>query len=246
VVPSKKKESSSTSKSEQKIEESIQDRLLGAKVAVLQKLSEEEEEEYNSLLKSLLEEKPNHLPVLKEEMKRSASALAKATDEEKERLQERLLSVCTKIIDSIDRDKLAVFVAKKTSPEGDEALKIKKEMDAQKEALVSALGHKCRVYIDQKNSDELSKSFDLLREWVDTASDNDHLLLHARKELMEEHYGLATKALNKLIDGEEAHKDLQEALALKQDILGKLGWNCWEILEREKFRHYYPKEKLVL
>ncbi|WPT13225.1 Tripeptidyl-peptidase 2 [Picochlorum sp. SENEW3] len=245
VVPPKKKESS-TSKSEQKIEESIQDRLLGAKVAVLQKLSEEEEEEYNSLLKSLLEEKPNHLPVLKEEMKRSASALAKATDEEKERLQERLLSVCTTIIDSIDRDKLAVFVAKKTSPEGEEALKIKKEMETQKEALVSALGHKCRVYIDQKNSDELSKSFDLLREWVDTASDNDHLLLHARKELMEEHYGLAIKALNKLIDGEEAQKDLQEALALKQDILGELGWHCWEILEREKFRHYYPKEKLVL
>eukprot|EP00889_Picochlorum_renovo_P000901 jgi/Picre1/27931/NNA_000893.t1 len=96
-------------------------------------------------------------------------------------------------------------------------------MDAQKEALVSALGHKCRVYIDQKNSDELSKSFDLLREWVDTASDNDHLLLHARKELMEEHYGLAIKALNKLIDGEEAHKDLQEALALKQDY-----WGNWD------------------
>ena len=246
VVPPKKKDSS-TSKSDQKIEESIKERLLGAKVAVLQKLSEDEEEEYTTLFKSLLEEKPNHLPVLKEEMKRSASALAKATDAEKVKHQDRLISVCNTIIDSIDRDKLAVFVAKKTSPDGEEALIVKKDMDSQKEALVSALGHKCRVHIDQKNSDQLNASFDLLREWVDTASDNDHLLLHARKEVIEENYALAIKTLNKIIDGEDtSHKDLQEALTLKQEILGKLGWHCWEILEKERFRHYYPKDKLVL
>jgi hypothetical protein len=180
-------------------------------------------------------------------MMRSASALAKATDAEKVKHQDRLISVCNTIIDSIDRDKLAVFVAKKTSPDGEEALIVKKDMDSQKEALVSALGHKCRVHIDQKNSDQLNASFDLLREWVDTASDNDHLLLHARKEVIEENYALAIKTLNKIIDGEDtSHKDSQEALTLKQEILGKLGWHCWEILEKERFRHYYPKDKLVL
>ena len=212
--------------------------MRDAKVAVLQKASDED---YEPLKKLLLEDYPGHLPILLEELKRAEKHSEKGKD------SARLLTVCNEIINSIDRSELAIFVAKKNVPDSSDKEELKQKMKLQKEALISALSAKTKTLLDQEGTDDLERTFDLLREWVDTTSEKDFLLLHARKDLRDGNYGLAIKHLNKIINSDEMHGDLKEAIEVRKSIIeSHLKWPCWGVLEEERIRCYFPSTKLSL
>jgi tripeptidyl-peptidase-2 len=242
-----KEKASTDSKPESKPKESIEEKMRAAKVGVLQKLSDDDEE-YDALYKSLLAEYPDHLPILLEELKRADKMLSSSKEEGRSSFESRLMDVCDKILSLIDQSKLAIFVAKKNLPEEDpDTEKLKQDMKIQKEALIKALVCKCQVLLKSDGATTMLKdSWTNLREWVDTSSDKDYLLLHAKYEINEKNYALGIKTLNKIIDADEMHKDLKEALDLRKKILADIGFKCWEIMEGERMRSYFPLNKLTL
>lgn len=243
LCPPPKAEKSS-SDSDSTVKESVDDKMRAAKVGVLQKVSDQD---YLPLRKALLEEYPGHLPILMEELKRAEKDLAKDREAGKTGDNSRLLSACNEIINSIDRSELAIFLAKKNLPKRPDADELKQKMVLEKEALVLALTAKTKALLDQLGLDDLEAAFALLREWVDTSSEKDYFLLHARMELKDGNCGLAMKHLNKIIDSDETHSDLKEALELRKKILdSRLKWSCWGQMEEERIRCYFPSAKLTL
>ena len=243
-VCSPPKSDKSSDESDSSGKETIDEKMRAAKVSVLQKASDDD---YGPLQKLLLAEYPGHLPILQEELKRAEKAMGKDTQGDASKELERLLSACNEIIGSIDLSELAIYVAKKNVPKGEEAEKLKKKMKLEKEALISALAAKTKALLDQEASEDLDATFNLLREWVDTSSEKDYYLLHARKDLRDGNYGLAIKHLNKIIDSEEMHGDLKDALKMRKSIIeSHLVWSCWGNLEEERIRAYFPSTKLTL
>ncbi len=218
-----------------KDEPTLADRLRDAKVSVLAKLTDDAE--YASLKDALLAEYPGHLPVLQEEVKRAE----KAEDVPRQR------AAAEAIVASIDRDQLAIYVAKK-SHEGEDD-KLKQDMKTKKEALIAALTALARLDIaSDVGSAASDASWKLLTEWV-APTDKSILMLSAKKETHDGRHAKAIAALDKIIAGDDsAAKDVKEAMEMKRELLGSkgLGYGCWSLVEEEKLRKAFPQSKLVL
>ena len=231
-----KKESTSDDTSSKngssKDEATVYERVRDAKVGVLAKVTDDE---YSSLKESLLAEYPDHLPILQEEVKRAE----KAEDIERQR------AAAEAIVASIDRDSLAIYVAKK-SHEGEDD-RLKQEMKTKKEALIAALTALARLDIASDASSAASDtSWRLLTEWV-APSDKSILILCAKKEIHDGRHAMAIKALDKIIEGDDSTaKDVKEAMKLRRDALGRdgLGYTCWALVAEEHLRRAFPETKL--
>jgi hypothetical protein len=231
--PPKKAESNEQASKSDDTPPTVDERVRDAKVDVLSKVTDEE---YPAFKESLLKEYPGFLPILQEEVKRAE----KADDVARQR------AAADAIVSSIDRDQLAIYVAKKTHEGEDE--KVKQDMKMKKEALIAALTTRARLDIDgDAGSAASDASWKLLTEWVAPSDKTMHMLL-AKKEVHDGRYAMAIKALNKVIDGDDsAAKDVKEAMQLRQTILKeRLGYDVWSIVEEEKMRRCFPSTKLTL
>ena len=186
-----------------KHEPKVDERLRDAKVGVLTKVTDDAE--YASLKESLLKEYPGHLPILREEVTRAE----KADDVVRER------AAAEAIVAAIDRDQLAIYVAKK-SHEGEEE-KLKQDMKMNKEALITSLTALARLDItNDVGSAEAKASWKLLTEWV-APGDKSILMLSAKKEIHDGRYAMAVKSLNKIIDADDSvAKDVKEAMVRRR------------------------------
>ena len=197
--PQKKDSTDDACSEKDKHEPGVEERIRDAKVAVLTKITDDTE--YASLKESLLKEYPGHLPILQEEVKRAE----KADDVARQR------AAAEAIVAAIDRDQLAIYVAKK-SHEGEEE-KLKQDMKMKKEALIASLTALARLDITSDvGSAKAEASWKLLTEWV-APSDKSILILSAKKEIHDGRPAMAVKSLNKIIDADDsAAKDVKEAM----------------------------------
>ncbi|CAI5509785.1 unnamed protein product [Closterium sp. Naga37s-1] len=122
--------------------ERMQEELRDAKVKVLAAVAAEErdkakgEGEFVALAQQLKEEYPNHLPLLLEVLRFYDDPKMRPTSLLK------VVEAADAVVASIDRTALAVFLAMKCEPEGQNAQAEKKEKEAQRDALIEALHKK--------------------------------------------------------------------------------------------------------
>ena len=197
--PQKKDSVEDASSEKDKYEPKVDERLRDAKVGVLTKVTDDAE--YASLKEALLKEYPGHLPILQEEVKRAE----KVDDVARQR------AAAAAIVASIDRDQLAIYVAKKSHDGEDE--KLKQDMKMKKEALIASLTALARLDITSDvGSASADASWKLLTEWV-APGDKSILMLAAKKEVHDGRYAMAIMSLNKIVDAEDsAAKDVKEAM----------------------------------
>jgi len=282
TIPPKKADVTKKDESPEKeeVKNLLEKAIRDAKVRVLQDIPSEQENEYFAMYDSMSQEYPDHLPLFLEELKRAKGAFLKEGEPCTREKRLRAIEAINKINSCIDKSELAIFLAKKCHEDGVEASKQKKEMEAKKEALITALSFKLEILLRASCDDtstekeKIDRAFMELREWVDTAADSEYLILHAKKESFDGRHAMAIKSLNKvrkpffylsyvitfmkydcltygcfvrqIVDGDDAQKHAKEAHEIRRDLLQKLKWDCWHVLEAERLRKEFPSTKPVL
>ncbi|GAX82749.1 hypothetical protein CEUSTIGMA_g10175.t1 [Chlamydomonas eustigma] len=95
--------------------------------------------------------------------------------------------------------------------------------------------------VQQGKEDEFKVAFTQLREWVDTATDVQYALLHAKAELKAKRFVCSLQAIDKGLSEDSVksnHKELQE---LKMQVLTTLGWDHLKRAEEEAMHVKFPK-----
>ncbi|KAK9809052.1 hypothetical protein WJX72_008467 [[Myrmecia] bisecta] len=266
-VPPKKESSSDNGKEEEEkksAQERLADAVRDAQVKLLKDLktdTPEAEAEYAALLKQLLAEHPQHLPLLLEPLKR-----LDGLDKEKRtaKLQD-IVAAADAVIKAIDTDALALYVAQKCAEEGTGAAKRKRENDERKAALVEALEKKCAALLQlypsapsaapaaaepaeapaepagpsgQELADPFEAAFAELRKWADTA-EGAGAVLHAKREARAGRLASALKALDKASDPDDKPAT-KEVLQLRAELFQQLGWPHWQQYEETRIKDYFP------
>ena len=227
----------------------LEDDLLEAKLTRLKSLNAEPTNtEFNKLADALLKEKPKHLPVLVERLKR--------LDDDKHRKQrlEQVVAAADAVIAQIDAAQLVRHFGQRAVDAKSRGLdgKLKKQRDF----LVDSLYRKGRALGYMELPDVIAKkpikdakahaaafeaNFTELSRWVDT-TDEKYGLLHIRRDRRLEHYGSALKLLNKYIAGSAPNFWYYKK---RRDLYEKLGWSHLHTHEAKwlKLRFQQPDEK---
>eukprot|EP00963_Diacronema_lutheri_P014099 scaffold2858_cov659-Pavlova_lutheri.AAC.70 len=217
---------------DQQLEESLQNATIKfVKEAKLE--TEEEKEQFLSHVTTMLDKYPENINIL-------SSILNKLVEVGYfEDNWNKIITVCDSIIHSIDTDELAKYFGTKSTDEGAENTKKKKDMEEKKKALVDAHFQKAAAYMERDMHEEFEGSFSKLREWEDT-EELKFCILHAKREILAENYGLAIKTLNKVIEmpDEPAKKELYQ---LRQECYEKLNWDHMVCQESSTILDRFPK-----
>eukprot|EP01026_Neomeris_dumetosa_P037699 TRINITY_DN3055_c0_g1_i4.p1 TRINITY_DN3055_c0_g1~~TRINITY_DN3055_c0_g1_i4.p1 ORF type:complete len:326 (-),score=86.37 TRINITY_DN3055_c0_g1_i4:25-1002(-) len=156
-----KKDKSNDKKS---VEDQFAEAVRDAKVKFVKDVKTDDDQgwaEYRKMQEELKKEYSDHLPLLKEHLKKLESAYEKQTEEKQVVSQEEILQAAEdvlKVLDDSKQTELAKFLAEKCPSEEPDADKRKKEMEEMKEALVAALAAKCRIFIEKEEPLEDRKS----------------------------------------------------------------------------------------
>ena len=202
--------------------------------------TEEAQAAYSRLLIELNEKYKNHLPLLREPLKRLSTKPApeRATPE----TVSAIISAADTVLAAIDTTELAVFIAAKCPDESEGAAERKKEMDEKKSAVVEALAAKCSGLLekeDSKDCDEFEACYAQLRRWVDPVADASHAPLAAKREERAGRTALALKALEKSVNPDDKPAT-KEVLERREELLRALGWEHWAYMEKMKKRMAFP------
>jgi tripeptidyl-peptidase-2 len=231
--------------------EKLDEALLKLKVDELKKLSTEDKEDkkFPELYEHILKSHPDHIPL--------HTVYMKHQDQEKWRQEriDKIIEACNSVIQQIDQNELILYygVTGYYDKEDGAACKKRKDMDEKKDALIEALGRKCRAVADlerskEKTFGEMETNFDKslmeLQKWVKVESTMKYAVLLLEKDLRKKRYGAVYTLLKKLLekDGEETkggicHLDRAELLKRRSKL--------FEILECDHIVHYDNAWKLV-
>jgi tripeptidyl-peptidase II len=202
--------------------------------------TDETQAAYSKLLLEFNQKYPDHLPLLREPLKRLASkpAAERATPE----TVSAIISAADNVLAAIDNTALAVFVAAKCPDESEGAADRKKEMEEKKSAVVEALAAKCSALLEKegsKVSDEFETCYAQLRRWVDPVADATHAPLAAKREERAGRTALALKAMEKAVSPDDKPAT-KEVLERREELLRALGWEHWAYMEKMKKRMAFP------
>ena len=256
------------------LDEQMQEAIRDAEVKFLSGIktdSDENKEKYEQLLTSLSQKYPQHLPLLREPLKRFSTTSDRHTN--KETLM-RIISCADKVLSAIDTTELAVFVAAKCPEDGEGAAERKKEMDEKKSAVIEALAAKTEALVDvcalEKQStgedgsgeggDEsaatspssssssfvllLEETWGQLRRWVDPTADPAHALLASKREEQGGRFALALRTLDKSNNSADEGKPVaKEVFEKRAELFKELGWEHWSTWERTRRAFAYPAWK---
>ncbi|XP_065869545.1 tripeptidyl-peptidase 2 isoform X2 [Euphorbia lathyris] len=146
VVPPNKvdeeKGKGSSSTCSKTVSERLEEEIRDAKIKVLASLkhdNDEELSEWKKLSISLKSEYPNYTPLLAKILE---GLVSESNVEDKIRHDEDIIDAANEVINSIDRDELAKFLALKNDPEDEEIEKTKKKMETTRDQLAEALYQK--------------------------------------------------------------------------------------------------------
>ncbi|GAB2222014.1 hypothetical protein Drorol1_Dr00013211 [Drosera rotundifolia] len=264
VVPPNKsgaeKEKYSSAVSNISVSQRLEEEVRDAKIKVLTSLRqsiEEERAEWGKLSASLKAEYLKHTPLL---AKILDALVTRNNVEDKVQHYEQIIDAANEVVDSIDTEELAKYVADKSDPEDDEAEKTKKKMDSTRDQLTEALYHKGlalaelesvkpETRTDKVNGEEsgepvvkddlFEENFKELRKWADVKS-SKYGTLSVIRERRSGRVGTALKVLNDVIqdDGDPPKKKLYD---LKLSLIEEVGWNHVASIERQWMYVRFPK-----
>jgi len=238
---------------------SLEEKLLATKLSHLQRLREQNDREaFDPLAAEILQEKPDHLPVLVEQLK-----LLDRAETRKQWLPE-IVAAADRIIDAVDTDRLAAHFGRRVDQDDPRAVEKHKEMERRKKILVDTLYRKGRAlaYMDlprkyskpeerdmeirkfPESEKERRKRFEAnfreLQRWVDTTG-KEYFLLHARRERRHGRPALALKLINRHLKDTPTRRLLYKK---RGDLFDELGWNHWRDYQRKwmllRFPEHYP------
>lgn len=230
-----------TKKTEQeKLAEAVRD----LKVARLAKLhGDKKGEDFDRLAKAILDETPNHMPVLVEQLKRLDSEAGRKKNLEK------ITAAADTIIAQIDTGALASHYGVKLKPDDDEANAKRAKLDKKLNTMTDALYRKGRAlaYLDTQLREgenagtdktkakvkaldgQFEANFAELQKWAET-TDDKFVLLHIRRENRHDRLATALKLLNEKIKRSPHDKKLHKK---RIRLLGELGWDEWQAYETQ-------------
>ncbi|KAK9724622.1 hypothetical protein RND81_05G087400 [Saponaria officinalis] len=261
VPPSKPDEEKgkSSASSTKSVAERLVEEVRDAKINILASLKQnnhDECSEWKKLSKSLKSEYPNYTPLLAKILEGVLSQ-----DDAKDKLQhlEEVIVAADEVIDSINRDELAKYLAQKSVPEDDEEEKIKKQMESTRDQLAQALYEKGLALAEilslkaetkdmdkQSNqvavsSDKQEESFEQtykeLRKWVDVKS-SKYGILSVIRERRSGRLGTALKVLNDILDDTQPPK--KKLYELKLSVVEEIGWKHVASYERQWMLVRFP------
>lgn len=228
----------STSKAK---EASLRTRLLDQTIKILSKAVKDKEIKDEDILPVIEELDDNYLPV--QNLK-----LAYA----QERNPDKVPEIADKLINSIDQQALAVYfgtviknktVKEELEDEDPEVAKKSKEMRQEKDSLVNALHAKLVYELKKENDDEIIKTMEKLRKWVDTTEEK-YALEDIKFDRRRKRVGAMLKKLNKLISDGVNTKNEKELFYIRREIVAEQGWYHWIVyfdnMGAKSFPSMYP------
>ena len=240
----KKKTGADKKKDKKTEQEKLAEAVRDLKVARLAKLhGDKKGEDFDRLAKAILDETPNHMPVLVEQLKRLDSEAGRKKNLEK------ITAAADTIIAQIDTGALASHYGVKLKPDNDEAKAKRAKLDKKLNTMTDALYRKGRAlaYLDTQlregenaGTDEtkakvkaldgqFEANFAELQKWAET-TDDKFVLLHIRRENRHDRLATALKLLNEKIKRSPHDKKLHKK---RIRLLGELGWDEWQAHETQ-------------
>ncbi|KAI5444495.1 variant 3, tripeptidyl-peptidase II Tpp2 [Lathyrus oleraceus] len=241
------------------VSERIKEEVRDAKIKVLGTLKQESDEErleWEDLAASLKLEYPKYTLLLAKILE---DLVSRSNIKDKIHHDEEVIDAANDVIDSINREELAMFFALKNDPEDDEAENTRKRFESTRDQLAEALYEKglalaeieslkdldAKNGVDSKQSaddgshpDLFEENFLELKKWVDVKS-SKYGVLTVTRERRSQRLGTALKVLCDIIqnDAEPAKKKFYE---LKLSLLDEIGWKHLATYERQWMLVRFP------
>ncbi|KAI9162128.1 hypothetical protein LWI28_024106 [Acer negundo] len=127
-----------TKTASERLEEEFRDGKIKALGSLKQDI-EEDRSEWKKLAACLKSEYPKYTPLLAKILE---GLLSRSSVGDKVHHNEEVLETANEVIDSVDRDELAIFFSKKSDPEDEEVEKMKKKMETTRDQLAEAIYQK--------------------------------------------------------------------------------------------------------
>ncbi|MED6151045.1 tripeptidyl-peptidase II Tpp2 [Stylosanthes scabra] len=255
IVPPNKieeeKGKSSSLPSKKTVSERLEEEVRDAKMKVLGGLKQESDEElleWKNLSDSLKSEYLKYTPLLAKILE---GLVSRNNIKDKLQHHEQVIDAANEVIDSIETEKLAKFLALKHDQDDEEAEKMKKEMELARDRLAEALYQKGLSLAELESLKEVDKTddsttrpnlfeenFNELKKWVDVKS-KKYGLLSVTNEKRKQRFGTALKVLTDIIqdDAEPAKKKFYE---LKLSLIEEMGWSHMATYERQWMLVRFP------
>ncbi|XP_047168815.1 tripeptidyl-peptidase 2-like isoform X2 [Vigna umbellata] len=243
---------SSSLSSKKTVSERLEQEVRDAKMKVfggLKQGSNEECLEWKELSASLKTEYPKHTPLLAKILE---GLVSRSYIKDKVLHHEEIIDAANEVIDSVDKQELAKFLALKHDPGDEEVEKTKKEMDLARDQLAEALYQKGLALaeiaslkeVDEQSKDDdvhpdlFKENFNELKKLVDVKCRKYGILL-VTNERRNQRLGTALKVVNDIIedDAEPAPKKFYD---LKLSLLEEIGWTHFCSYEREWMLVRFP------
>lgn len=177
------------------ISEQLEESLLQQTVTFLTSLlSPSKMNDFNSLIQTILEQHPKHLPLLQLHLR----ALDQAPDRTGN--LDKIIAAADLILNNIDQSSLAIHFGTRLDSDDPVQNKIRQEMTKKKETLIDALYRKI-LALSEKNAplQEIEKHYKLLQQWVEP-TDSKFTSLSVKLEQSKKFFGKALSILRKNLE----------------------------------------------
>ncbi|KAH6782852.1 tripeptidyl peptidase ii [Perilla frutescens var. hirtella] len=241
------------------VAEQLEEEVRDAKIKVLSSLkrtTDEERSEWKKLSTKLKSEYPKYTPLL---AKLLEALVSQNNIEDNIHHYEEIIAAANEVIESIDTEQLAKYLALKSDPDDEGVEKMKKKMDTTRDQLAEALYQK-GLAIDEIESvksekdvgtedtkaspdtsrrpDLFEENFKELQKWVDVKSSR-YGTLYIIRERRKGRLGTALKVLSDMIqeDGQPPKKKFYD---LKLSLLEQIGWGHLVSYEKQWMNVLFP------
>lgn len=247
-TPKKSDDKSGGEKSKEEkptLEEKFREQLRDLKLKQLVELraAKDKEEAYEELFAELLEEWPEHLPLLFERLKQAETR--------RDENPAGVIAAADAIVALIDQDALAQHYGRRLDPEDKEAAKTRAEMDQSKQQLLEALAAKLKAAHAWESAlakdEEAARLADLSRSlaelwevdpiyptfeevldeievWEDPTAGTKYTEMFLEREQRIGRLAKTHELLEKLISEKPFDKKLRQR---QRDLIRELGWDRW-------------------
>ncbi|GER51008.1 tripeptidyl-peptidase [Striga asiatica] len=240
------------------VSEQLEEEVRDAKIRVLSNLkqsTDEERSDWRKLSITLKSEYPKYTPLLAKTLE---VLISWNNVEDKVHHYEEIIRAANEVIESIDTDELAIYLAHKSDPDDEDAEMKKKKMEQTRNQLADALYQKglalaeieslkksenvdeeAKATLDSMGHEDLfEQNFKELKKWVHVKSSRFGTLfvIHERRK---GRLGIALKVLNDMIQ-EDGHPPKKKFYDLKLSLLEQIGWSHLVSYEKQWMHVRFP------
>ncbi|KAH7557647.1 hypothetical protein JRO89_XS11G0196700 [Xanthoceras sorbifolium] len=203
------------------VSERLEEEVRDAKIKVLGSLKQDTDEEcseWKKLAASLKSEYPKYTPLLAKILE---GLLSRSSVGDKVHHNEEVIDAADEVIDSVDREELAMFFSQKSDPEDEEAEKIKKKMETTRDQLTEAIYQKGLALVELESLKQAERPSALTAtestEGVDKTGEQSTPESGGQPDLFEDNF----KELRKWVDTKSSKYSTM--LLIRERRHGRLG-----------------------